>query len=452
MKRWRALFCAVLLCGICLSGLSVPVSAADQPATMLYNGVELPNIDTVWTGDIKETYPYTFIYKLGNGTYNLLFSTSSVYVSGSYFKYKEDGTGKRYAHDSTLGIWSFLKDTTPISDANFTVASAMVWANNNILNSDGTIYFPASAPVDPNAPTTPSGNIELASSQVLDDSASFVLNLSDLTETGEVYSVKVSRFTGEILEGEFTSEPFSSSIGSLHLTAANLTPETEYRFVFSLLLNGEETGISTETTVTTLAGEGEVLPDYSGQLGDIQDSIGDVQQGIGDVKDSVDNVGTKLDGVQGTLTETKEEIIGLPQKIATSITEGVKGLFIPSQEDLTEIKDKYETMLAEKLGFVWQAFDLLTTFVGDLQTNLDSGEAYEFTFPGVKLPMQGEEFVLVAETPVSLENDLMDVLRPVLGTIVSAIAVIAFVNMAHDYVLAIVSGISAYEFERRRGG
>lgn len=298
---------------------------------------------------------------------------------------------------------------------------------------------------------TPSGSIEVASSQVLDDSASFVLNLSDLTETGDVYSVKVSRFIGETLDGEFTSEPFSSSTGSLHLTAANLTPETEYRFVFSLLLNGEETGISTETTVTTLAGEGEVLPDYSGQLGDIQDSIGNVQQGIGDVKDSVDNVGTKLDGVQGTLTETKEEITGLPQKIATSITEGVKGLFIPSQEDLTEIKDKYETMLAEKLGFVWQAFDLLTTFVGDLQTNLDSGEAYEFTFPGVKLPMQGEEFVLVAETPVSLENDLMDVLRPVLGTIVSAIAVIAFVNMAHDYVLAIVSGISAYEFERRRG-
>lgn len=107
-------------------------------------------------------------------------------------------------------------------------------------------------------------------------------------------------------------------------------------------------------------------------------------------------------------------------------------------------------MLAEKLGFVWQAYDLLTTFVGDLQTNLESGEAYEFNFPGVSVPIGGEEYVFIAETPVSLENELMDVLRPVLGTIVSIICVSAFVNMAHDYVLAIISGVSAYQFERRK--
>ena len=416
---------------------------------MLYNGVELPNIDMVWTD--KVTYPYAMI--IYNTYYNaemLILYQDQLFFRNSSSIRALDGTFIREFFLLENEVWN-LESSTTDGTGGISYVEDVYWTSLDFLAADkSTVYLAATVPVDPNAPVTPSGNIEVASSQVLDDSASFVLNLSDLTETGDVYSVKVSRFIGETLEGEFTSEPFSSSIGSLHLTAANLTPETEYRFVFSLLLNDEETGISTETTVTTLAGEGEVLPDYSGQLGDIQDSIGDVQQGISEVKDSVDNVGTKLDGVQGTLTETKEEIIGLPQKIATSITEGVKGLFIPSQEDLTEIKDKYETMLAEKLGFVWQAFDLLTTFVGDLQTNLDSGEAYEFNFPGVSVPIGGEEYVFIAETPVSLENELMDVLRPVLGTIVSIICVSAFVNMAHDYVLAIISGVSAYQFERRK--
>lgn len=430
----------------------MPVSAADSSGTMLYNGVELPNIETVWTGDVKETYPYAYIRDVtsnaGDYSYVLFLSEepAAPSTSGEFYL---NCTYLRYLYLPGSSYWTF--DKTASNKPVTSTVNPMIWANVDMVFSSGNIYLAASVPVDPNAPSAPTGNIEVVSSQVLDDSVSFVLSLSDLTETSDVYSVRVSRYIGETLDSEFDSEVFSSSTGSLHLTAANLTPETEYRFVFTLLISGEATEITAETTVTTLAGGGEVLPDYSGQLGEIQESLGDVQEGIGAVKDSVDGVKDSVDGVQEAVTDVKEEVASLPQKIATAILDGIKSLFIPSEEDLTQIKTEYEDMLAEKLGFIWQAFDLLTTFVGDLQSSLEDGQAYEFVFPGIKFPMQGEELVLIPETPVSLENGLMDVLRPVLGTIVSAIAVIAFVNMAHDYVLAIVSGISAYEFERRKG-
>lgn len=435
MKRWRALFCAVLLCGICLSGLCVPVSAADE-GMMLYNGVELPNIDSVWTD--KDTYPYGYIFLPSNGDpYELWIHSVPLVVSGSRAIFERTPVSYCwYSFDSATGQWVFVRRINSSNTTDNCSAAQIIWTNTDIFNSDNTIYLAATAPVDPNAPT---GTLEIQSSHILDDSASFVISVSDLASTESIYSIKAVLSSAGTEVKSTVTDAFAGTSSEMHLTVANLEPATAYDISFILQKNGTDTTITASTSFTTLAGsgagEGET-PDYTGQLNEIQISV--------------DNVGTKLDGVQETLTETKEEITSLPEKIATSITEGVKGLFIPSQEDLTAIKDEYEDMLSEKLGFIWQAYDLLTGFISDLQTNLESGEAYEFTFPGIKLPMQGEEFVLVAETPVSLENELMDVLRPVLGTIVSIICVTAFVNMAHDYVLAIISGVSAYQFERRK--
>ena len=421
----------------------MPVSAAGS-SRLLYNGIELPSLP-VW--NVSE-YPYACIRQdgspsAGSGSYDLFISSKqfvadSSLSSGSYGSI-EGGNFLRYgipfADVDTSSVWNYVGTGDGAIGVNEDVYP-IVWCNIDILNFDGSIYLAATDPVDPNAPT---GTLEILSSQILDDSASFVISVSDLASTESIYSIKAVLSSAGTEVKSTVTDTFAGTSSEMHLTVANLEPETAYDISFILQKNGTDTTITASTSFTTLAGsgagEGET-PDYTGQLNEIQISV--------------DNVGTKLDGVQETLTETKEEITSLPEKIATSITEGVKGLFIPSQEDLTAIKDEYEDMLSEKLGFIWQAYDLLTGFISDLQTNLESGEAYEFTFPGIKLPMQGEEFVLVAETPVSLENELMDVLRPVLGTIVSIICVTAFVNMAHDYVLAIISGVSAYQFERRK--
>lgn len=318
-------------------------------------------------------------------------------------------------------------------------------SSSDTTSSTGTltVNFPSNDWITVSSPSLisdTSGTITIQSSQILDDSASFVVAVSDLASSESVYNIRWILTSGGEEVKSSTTDSLSSSDYGLHLTIPDLDPETEYEIQFILQEDGVDTSVTTSTTFTTLAGEG--TPDYSDQLDDIQ-------QGIGDVQTSVDNVGTKLDGVQDTLTETKEEITSLPEKIATSISDAVVGLFVPSEEDLVGLKDEYEDMLSEKLGFVWQAYDLTTTTVSGIHDNMKEGSAYEFTFPGVKLPMQGEEFVLVPETAVSLDNDLMSVLRPVFGTAVSFISVVAFVNMAAEMVIAIISGIKMWDFHRR---
>lgn len=464
MKRWRALFCAVLLCGLCWTGLSVPVSAADEPAMMLYNGVELPEIP--WDGDVYHSpynpsaygYAYMFIRGNSDGSYSLFAVNTPLVWDGtkvcpdlsySTLWYRYCGWTCRSGDSSWTAGKIDAEVTNSIAYCVPSSGQTVIWTNHDILDQyNGTIYLAASTPIDSNGPTPFTGRMVFGSEQVLDDFVSFVLEVGELSDTTASFSYGYQLYSGGVeLRSVLDDGTVTGSDNYLiHSTIANLDPETEYEIIYTLYANGEPTEITASTTFTTLASSGsggDSDPDYSGQLDGIQ-------QGIGDIQDSVYNVGSKVDDIQDTLTETKQEITSLPGKIASAIIDGIKSLFVPSEEDLTEIKDKYESMLSEKLGFIWQAFDLLTTFVGDLQTNLESGEAYEFNFPGVSVPINGEEFVFVPETPVSLENELMDVLRPVLGTIVSAVAVMAFVNMGHDYVLAIISGVSAFQFENRR--
>lgn len=341
--------------------------------------------------------------------------------------------------------------------------------DTGILSSDNTVwtcsvpnivyYFDSSSSGTPNPDpeppsTTENAVIEFNTLQVLANTVSCVVDVSGLGSEESIYTLHSELISGNTVYWTETTEAFAGPSAQVHNTVTELMPETEYTMTCTLYENGTPTSVAVSQTFTTLAASGsggggdtgtddDTQIDYTGKLDSIENSVNFVGDKVDGVGDKVDSVGDKVEAV-------KEEITSLPEKIANMITDGIKGLFIPSQEDLTAIRDEYETMLSEKLGFIWQAFDLLTGFVGDLQTSLESGDAHEFTFPGVTVPIDGKEYVFIAETPVSLDNALMDVLRPVLGTIVSIVCVIAFVNMAHDYVLAIVSGVSAYEFERRK--
>ena len=156
-----------------------------------------------------------------------------------------------------------------------------------------------------------------------------------------------------------------------------------------------------------------------------------------------------LSGILAFLQTIYNAIVSLPGNIASAIIEGLKGLFIPSEEDITGIKSQYESLFSQRLGFIYQAASWITDFAQTMLPTLQSGNTYQFTFPGVSVPLpDGTNMVLLQEQQVSLENGLMDVLRPVLGTIVSFICVVSFINMAHDMVSALISGTSYFEFMR----
>ena len=133
-------------------------------ANMLYNGVELPDIDTVWTD--KETYPYAYIgYSPSLNVYTLMCSSNPAFykmrtttIGGDWFV-----NGTLYASglgNSTAG-WvvssqGVVSNTTDSYDSkNFEAGYQIIWANydvyrwtdDNLAENDGSLYLAASDPV-----------------------------------------------------------------------------------------------------------------------------------------------------------------------------------------------------------------------------------------------------------------------------------------------------------------
>lgn len=152
---------------------------------------------------------------------------------------------------------------------------------------------------------------------------------------------------------------------------------------------------------------------------------------------------TIVDGVKAIVTG----IIEMPGKIASAILDGLKGLFVPSAEEITAIKESYEDLLSERLGFIWQAGEMVISFGQSVLSAFETATDFQFEFPGVafELPELGQ-VTLIEPQAVSVNNAFMDVMQPVLGTIVSFICVLAFINTAERMVVAVVSGISYFHF------
>lgn len=122
-------------------------------ANMLYNGVELPDINEVWD---KETHPYAGIGSFG---VNWMFAALDfeVYADVSKSGYYASSAGKIDQYLCQNGEWVLVSSQnmdagnllTSFSQVTFT------WASFNILDNNGSVYLAASDPVDPNAPAEP---------------------------------------------------------------------------------------------------------------------------------------------------------------------------------------------------------------------------------------------------------------------------------------------------------
>lgn len=156
-----------------------------------------------------------------------------------------------------------------------------------------------------------------------------------------------------------------------------------------------------------------------------------------------------LSSILAFLQTIYNAIVSLPGNIASAIIEGLKGLFIPSEEDITGIKTQYESLFSERLGFIYQGFQWIVNFATTILNTLQNVTSYSFDFPGIAVPLNGTIYQIIPATTVSLDNGVMDVLRPVLGTIVSFVCIVSFVNMAYDMTSALISGTSYFEFMKR---
>lgn len=244
----------------------------------------------------------------------------------------------------------------------------------------------------------------------------------------EVYAEKVDILAGNFIiatveldeTGSFTFDDFQVEIPSDVTTSG-------YKFYYPELV----TGVSELSRGHDLISVGHVLQDGV-TLDEYDPSLG--------------LLGSIIEWLQSIL----DAIVSLPKNIANFILDGLQALFIPDQEELTGLMDRYDVLFEERLGFIYQMFSFVVDSFTTWIETMKSAQDYSFTFPGISFPYDGGIIEIVPEQEVSLDNAVMDVLRPVLGTIVSTVCVLAFTNTCFDLVIALMSGQSYMEFIGRK--
>lgn len=146
-----ALLLVILLCHF------VPAASAAANDMMLYNGIELPNIDQVWTD--KETYPYATIYYLAGGrSVYLRLSESPCFYNENVSKFRiEPGLS-----------WYLLSDSPSWVGGSFDTGNygphELIWTSYDMYTNSGDLYFEYSPPQpvggsDPSDPSEPTGAV-----------------------------------------------------------------------------------------------------------------------------------------------------------------------------------------------------------------------------------------------------------------------------------------------------
>lgn len=128
-------------------------------------------------------------------------------------------------------------------------------------------------------------------------------------------------------------------------------------------------------------------------------------------------------------------ITELPQKIADFILDGLKSLFVPTEEDITEMQDKFTTLLSDRFGALYQVIDLVI----DYANAFTASEKKTITFPTVSIPL-GEANFDFGGWEIQIVPDGFDVLMNGLKMIISIACTVLFVNGMRSRFEKLVGG------------
>lgn len=123
-----------------------------------------------------------------------------------------------------------------------------------------------------------------------------------------------------------------------------------------------------------------------------------------------------------------------------NLSDFFSSLFVPTTEQIQEVKSEYDEMLTENLGIAYQATKIVDNLFTKVTDTLSSNEPYQFVFPGIKFPFHGEDLVIVEPTPVNLDNEFMSFIRPVLSSITIIVCLLALVNTLKRFLDCLVAG------------
>lgn len=200
--------------------------------------------------------------------------------------------------------------------------------------------------------------------------------------------------------------------------------------------------------------------DNSEQLKEIQDSLAslgtDLESYTKQVEQLATDVNSGLDKVDQSIKDSTDTIMGddsdpdnptgIKGIIATiknlpkMFLDGLVHLFVPTDEDIEEVRQAYEDMFASRLGFVAQVGTSIGDLFGgihDLMVANLADDEYTFDFPGISFPVNGETVTIAEPSKVSLNNKFFFAVRSACTPIFIIISVLAVINTAQRLFEAI---------------
>ena len=138
---------------------------------------------------------------------------------------------------------------------------------------------------------------------------------------------------------------------------------------------------------------------------------------------TIQDEGGLLNGIIAWLKKIKDSIVELPKNIAQTVAAKIQGLFVPDQEDLLEIIDKFELLLQERFGIAYDA----NKIIDDLATSFTYTESKsKILFPQVTVKLAGVDYTF-GGWEVNLIPEGFEGLVDTLKFLVNIVCTLAFV-------------------------
>ena len=127
-------------------------------------------------------------------------------------------------------------------------------------------------------------------------------------------------------------------------------------------------------------------------------------------------------------------ILDLPERFVYHLKGGLQTLFVPSEDDIVDIKDKFTQLLDDRFGAVYDSAQIIddfsNSFISQSQSAMADGEGADgfVTFPAVTVNLAGADFTF-GGYEVDLVPNKFDGIVDMLKMITNITCTLFFVNM-----------------------
>lgn len=183
----------------------------------------------------------------------------------------------------------------------------------------------------------------------------------------------------------------------------------------------------------------------------VQGHLEEINGNIVEIKDTVDTIRVQI---QDTKDQLEDPTSPIWSAAGEAIGNALEGLFVPSEEDIADVKEGFDDLAKDKLGGAYTAMESVDGFITDVSGKLNNPSAAEgIEFPGIAFPMNGELIVIAEKQMVTLPTSLTAILHPIAGSIITIVVGLGTFGVLKDMVECFLSGFSyAAYLHRDKGG